>query len=305
MKKKILLLPITLLSSFLSACTYRTEFIPLEEIYTIDREDNAGYYYYEDTEYCDYCCDMFNILKTYTSNAELIKKIDDSIPYRGNNIKSIYYRFYINDSFKKMDYFTITAYDTGDIEVRVSGADWPMSPENQNTLYKIDEKTTTDLFSAVASYVEDMEATLKEEEGAAEEASKIDNFFTAYSNLPNKKVTYAYIDYEPRESRQRVREIDIPDKDGDILESLVGLEYKIRKDNGGYIYVDSSNSIRVAVNDGWRMTLDYMNATGFVYYEYVSKYNGPSVYSYSFTVNSIKIETLQKKLYSKIKDQIQ
>ena len=79
MKKKLLVLPIVLFSSFLGACEYRTEFIPLKEIFNIDKQGHYGYYYYDyysdHYEYRDYKNDVLNILKTYTSDAEYVKRI--------------------------------------------------------------------------------------------------------------------------------------------------------------------------------------------------------------------------------------
>lgn len=305
MKKKLFLLPIVLFSSFLSACEYRTEFIPLKDIFTIDKDDNYGYYYYDNYEYRDDKDGVLNILKTYTSDAEYVKRINDSSDFqRSYNVKTINYRFNISGDYKKMNYFIINAYETGDIEVRVSGAGWPISPQNQNSLYRISEETASELFTTVASYVEDMNACLEQEEETAKEASRIDNFFTAYSNLEKRNVTYSYYFYDRNVKHQYVREIDIPDNDGEYLELLVSLEYKrYAEDNG--IFVNDDECIKVTINEQWHMVLDYMNATGYVYYEYESKYLGLTAYEYRFTVNQSKIDTLYKKIYDQVKNQIE
>ena len=314
MKKKLFLLPIALFSSFLGACEYRTEFIPLKDIFNIDKQGHYGYYYYDhysDHYECrDYKNDVLNILKTYTSDAEYVKRINDSSDFqRSYNVKTINYRFNISGDYKKMNYFIINAYETGDIEVRVSGAGWPVSPQDQNSLYRISEETASELFTTFTSYVEDMSAGLEQEEETVKEASKIDNFFTAYSNLENKKVTYSYSGHDSRIKRPYVREIDIPDKDGEYLELLVDLEYKRYGDDvtygfDEYIHVSSSDCIKVTANEGWCMTLDYKEATGYMYYEYKSKYQGLGSYTYYFSVNQSKIDTLYKKIYGEIKDQL-
>ncbi len=310
MKKKLFLLPIVLFSSFLSACEYRTEFIPLKDIFTIDKDDNYGYYYYDHDDYRDYKNDVLNILKTYTSDAEYIKRINDSSDFqRSYNVKTINYHLNISGDYKKMNYFIIKAYETGDIEVRVSGAGWPMSPQDQNSLYRISEETASELFTTVASYVEDMNACLEQEKEAAKEASKIDNFLAAYSNLENRKVTYSYSGHDSRIKRPYVREIDIPDNDGEYLELLVDLEYKRYGDDvtygfDEYIHVSSSDCIKVSVNEGWCMTLDYKEATGYMYYEYKSKYQGLASYTYYFSVDQSKINALYEKMYNEVKDRI-
>ena len=304
MKKKLFLLPIALLSTFLGACTYRTEFIPLKDIFNIDKQNNYGYYVYKNQEYCDYKGDVSNILKTYVGEAEVVKRIDSGISYLDYNLNKIDYRFNISDDYKKMNYFFVSAYETGDIEVRVSGAGWPMSPEDQNTLYKLNDEATGKLFQEITTYMEDMIAGLEEEKEAAKEASKIDNIFTAYSNLENRNVTYSYYFYDRNVKRPCVREIDVPDNDGEYLELLVDLEYK-RYAEDQSIYVNREDCIKVTINEQWHMVLDYMQATGYVYYEYESKYLGPTAYEYRFTVNQSKIDTLYRKIYEQVKNQIE
>ena len=311
MKKKLFLLPIVLFSSFLSACEYRTEFIPLKDIFTIDKDDNYGYYYYDHDDYRDYKNDVLNILKTYTSDAEYIKRINDSSDFqRSYNVKTINYHLNISGDYKKMNYFIIKAYETGDIEVRVSGAGWPMSPQDQNSLYRISEEAASELFTTVASYVEDMNACLEQEKETAKEASTIEKFLTAYSSLENRKVIYSYSGHDSRIKRPYVREIDIPDNDGEYLELLVDLEYKRYSDGvtygfDEYIHVSSSDCIKVNANEGWCMTLDYKEATGYMYYEYKSKYQDLGSYTYYFSVNQSKINALYEKIYDQVKNQIE
>jgi hypothetical protein len=203
-----------------------------------------------------------------------------------------------------MNYFIINAYETGNIEVRVSGAGWPVSPQNQNSLYRISEETASELFTTFTSYAEDMSAGLEQEEETAKEASKIDNFFAAYSNLENRNVTYSYYFYDRNVKRPCVRDIDIPDNDGEYLELLIGLEYKrYAEDNG--IFVNNEDCIKVTINEQWHMILDYMQATGYVYYEYESKYKGLTAYEYRFTVNQSKVDALYRKMYDQVKNQIE
>ncbi len=310
MKKKLFLLPVVLFSSFLSACEYRTEFIPLKDIFTINKDDNYGYYYYDHDDYRDYKNDVLNILKTYTSDAEYVKRINDSSDFqRSYNVRTINYHLNISGDYKKMNYFIIKAYETGDIEVRVSGAGWPMSPQDQNSLYRISEETASELFTTIASYVEDMNACLEQEKETAKEASTIDKFLAAYSTLENRKIIYSYSGHDSRIKRPYVREIDIPDKDGEYLELLVDLEYKRYSDDvtygfDEYIHVSSSDCIKVTANEGWWMTLDYKEATGYMYYEYKSKYQGLDSYTYYFSVNQSKINALYEKIYNQVKDTI-
>ncbi len=307
MKKKLLLLPVVLFSSFLGACEYRTEFIPLKDIYTIDKGYSLGSCRYNDEKHFDYDNSLFDILKTYTSDAEVVG-IEDGSTYR-YNIKTIDYSFNISNSYKKMDYFSITVYETGDIETNVSGAGWPMSPKPQRYLYKISEETTSELFEKVDTRFKEIDAVLEAEKEEAKEASTIDKFLAAYSALENRKVTYSYSGHDSRIKRPYVREIDIPDNDGEYLELIVDLEYKRYGDDvtygfDEYIHVSSSDCIKVTANEGWWMTLDYKEATGYMYYEYKSKYQSLGSYTYYFSVNQSKVNALYEKIYNEVKDHI-
>ena len=307
MKKKLLLLPIVLFSSFLGACEYRTEFIPLKDIFTIEKGYSLGSCRYNDRKQFDYDDSLFNILKTYTSDAEAVG-IEDGSTYR-YNIKTINYSFNISNPYKKMDYFSITVYETGDIETNVSGPGWPMSPKPQRYLYKISEGTTSELFEKVDTRFKEIDAVIEAEKEEAKEASTIDKFIAAYSTLENRKVTYSYSGHDSRIKRPYVREIDIPDNDGEYLELLVDLEYKRYSDDvtygfDEYIHVSSSDCIKVTANEGWFMTLDYKEATGYMYYEYKSKYQSIGSYTYYFSVNQSKINALYEKIYNQVKDTI-
>ena len=52
------------------------------------------------------------------------------------------------------------------------------------------------------------------------------------------------------------------------------------------------------------MTLDYKEATGYMYYEYKSKYQGLDSYTYYFSVNQSKTNALYEKIYNEVKDRI-
>lgn len=308
MKKKLFLLPIVLFSSFLGACEYRTEFIPLKDIFTIEKGNSLGSCRYNDKQQFDYDDSLLNILKTYTSDAEAIG-IEDGSTYR-YNIKTINYSFNISSPYKKMDYFSITIYETGDIETNVYGSGWPVSPRPQRYLYKISDETTSELFEKVDTRITEITTILEVEKEEAKEASTIDKFLAAYSALENRKVIYSYSGHDSRVKRPYVREIDIPDKDGEYLELIEDLEYKRYGDDvtygfDEYIHVSSSDCIKVNANEGWCMTLDYKEATGYMYYEYKSKYQGLGSYIYYFSVNQSKINALYEKIYNEINNQIE
>ena len=301
MKKKLLLLPVILFTSFLGSCTYRTEHIPLKDILTLDREDYYGWCYYGNEGFLDYTDDVLNIFKTYISDAEMVGTTNTFVSR--SNLECIQYNFNISDEYKKMNSFAIYVFDNGDIETNVTGPGWPVSPAPQRTLYKISDDTTEDLFAAVHTFVAEREASIKEEREAAEDASTIDNFLTTYSNMESRPVSYKYRYGSSRDGRLCIATIDIFDTDGDILESLTDLDYKVCTEDER-IYVDSEDCIVLTIDDSWRMTLDYQGATGSMYYEYKSKYNGLSAYGYDFKVNKDKVGALYDKVYSRVKDQI-
>ena len=300
MNKKLFLIPITLMSCFMSACTYRTPHVSLNEILTL-ATDKTGYYYIHDDYYRDFNEGVFNILKTNLEDAEL----DGNKYYEsGYKTDSIFYSFNIGNKYKKMDIFNIRVYATGYVETYVAGSGWFIAPESQTTLYTIDKEKANKLFQEVTEYTAQIEAEVQAEKQAALEKNTLEKFFTTFSNMKYRHVEYMKKREEYGEPRLGYEHYIITDKDGDILEDLTNLEYEDMGDKDYYSFDDTS-MLRIELDDEdyTMLQISEYSQIACLYCNYVSKYYGLCTAEQCFSVNKDKLNNLFAKVRNKAKAQ--
>ena len=270
----------------MSACTYRTPHVSLNEILTL-ATDKTGYYYINDDYYRDFNEGVFNILKTNLEDAEL----DGNKYYEsGYKTDSIFYSFNIGNKYKKMDIFNIRVYATGYVETHVAGSGWFIAPESQTTLYTIDKEKANKLFQEVTEYTAQIEAEVQAEKQAALEKNTLEKFFTTFSNMKYRHVEYMKKREEYGEPRLGYEYYIIEDKDGDILEDLTNLEYEDMGDKDYYSFDDTS-MLRIELDDEdyAMLQISEYSQIACLYCNYVSKYYGLCTAEKCFSVNSAKI----------------
>ncbi len=300
MNKKLFLIPITLMSCFMSACTYRTPHVSLNEILTL-ATDKTGYYYINDDYYRDFNEGVFNVLKTNLEDAEL----DGNKYYEsGYKTDSIFYSFNIGNKYKKMDIFNIRVYATGYVETYVAGSGWFIAPESQTTLYTIDKEKANKLFQEVTEYTAQIEAEVQAEKQAALEKNTLEKFFTTFSNMKYRHMEYLEKREEYGEPRLGCNHYIITDKDGDILEDLTNLEYEDMSEND-YCRFDDTSMLRIELDDedSSMLQISEYSQIACLYCDYVSKYNGLCTAKQCFSVNKDKLNNLFAKVRNKAKAQ--
>ena len=299
MKKKLILLPTLLTSCFLGACSYRTEYISLQDMLSIDNRNSVGFYL--DSEHNnDFENVVFDILKANISDAKMIGRsegYEDSY-----KVRSIDYHFAIENDFKKMNSFFIDVYETGYVQTDVSGAGWLVYPESQRTLYTISEEATEKIFQEVEARVKEVNETLEAEKETAKNEHTIEKFFTTYSGLNDRSVIITKEGYSQKEHRPYYTDHVVKDADGDILEDLVNLEFEIKEDET--FHINNDNSLYISAGNEWNMRISRYNSKGIMRFPYKSKYYGDISGECHFTVNTEKLLKLFEKLESKIKDQL-
>ena len=300
MNKKLLLLPITLTSSFLGACTYRTEHIPLSEIFTISTND-TGCYYMNNEYYKDFDDGVFNILKTNLEDAKLEGNKRYSEDYRTNSVN---FNFYAENRYKKMDYFSIQVYVTGYVETYVSGSGWPVAPENQQTLYTINKETVKKVYQEVVERTANVEADIEAEKQAALEAHSLDKFFTTFSNMEHRQVEWMEKGSAYKEPRVFYDVHTVEDKDGDILEALTTLEYNAIEPNDFYSFDDTLMlTIELEEENYTMLRISSYSCMAQLVCSYESKYYGLCSAERYYTVNREKLDNLFLTVYNKIEVQ--
>ena len=287
------------MSSFLGACTYRTEHIPLSEIFTISTND-TGYYYMNNEYYKDFDDGVFNILKTNLGDAKLEGNKRYSEDYRTNSVN---FNFYAGNRYKKMDYFSIQVYVTGYVETYVSGSGWPVAPENQQTLYTINKETAKKVYQEVVERTANVEADIEAEKQAALEAHSLDKFFTTFSNMEHRQVEWMEKGSAYKEPRVFYDVHTVEDKDGDILEALTTLEYNAIKPNDFYSFDDTLMlKIELEEEDYTMLRISSYSCMAQLVCSYESKYYGLCSAERYYTVNREKLDNLFLTVYNKIED---
>ena len=307
MNKKLLLIPITLMSCFMSACGIHTEHIALGEMLGYVKECNSPYYRVSDKYdygfdysdlYVDYDYSIYNIINTNLVDATLVGRTDG---YTGSyNSKSVEYRFETQKFHKKMDYFTINVYDDGTVNTHASGSGWLFYPKAQYTEYQISKEAANKIINDTKAVVKEYEAIKEEKQNEAKEYATFENFFKEYAKKENTSINYRLLaEYDGHYGRY-FNEYTIDDKDGDVLEDLMGLEYQFEEYR---INIDSEQNIIVHANSDWFMLIDYTSGNGYMQYTYEvpSPIGGVDCITKYFTVNRSKLNALTDKL-SKLVD---
>ena len=299
MNKKLFLIPITLMSCFMSACTYRTPHVSLNEILTL-ATDKTGYYYINDDYYRDFNEGVFNILKTNLEDAEL----DGNKYYEsGYKTDSIFYSFNIENKYKKMDIFNIRVYATGYVETHVAGSGWFIAPESQTTLYTIDKEKANKLFQEVTEYTAQVEAERETERETALEAHSLDKFFTTFSNMKHRQVEWMEKGSAYKEPRVFYDVHTVEDKDGDILEALTTLEYEVIEPRNYYPFDDTLMlKIELEEENYTMLRISSYSCMAQLVCSYESKYYGLCTAERYYSVNREQLDNLFLTVYNKIED---
>ena len=312
MNRKLLLLPITLMSCFMSACSIGTGHITLDEMMNYHRESNFCYYRvccdnsdeygfasYSEL-YTDYDYSISEIIKTNIVDAEYVSKADGYSPYRLDH-KYVEYRFETPTQHKRMDYFTITVFNDGMVETYAGGSGWLIFPKDQYTIYQISEESANKIISNIETTIEEIESIREKNRKEAEEYATLENFFNEYAKQENAFIRYSTrVETNSRNGVSR-EEYTIDDKDGDVIEDIMGLEFQFVDE---YLGMGDVTNIEVRATDDWYLRIDCYTGNGYMLYAYevpASIGGGECIQKY-FAVNKGKLDTLDEKLSKIVKE---
>ena len=136
MKKKLLLLPIALMSSFLSACEYEVAHVSLEEILDFGTEsiENSMVWMNNKSDR-DYNGKLCEIIKNYSSKVTK----QDKYTNEGDNYLS--YNFNPKTQLHKdFNYFSVDLFKDGKINTFCSGSGFTRTPKDQFTTYTLEKE---------------------------------------------------------------------------------------------------------------------------------------------------------------------
>ena len=294
MNKKLLLLPVILMSSALSACAIRVEHVTLKDILDKKAYNYASlrvsrYSKKANAVVGDDDGSFFELLKTYTYEAEMVGLISNF--QSTYDIDFINYTFDVNAGEKEMRYFDIRVYETGEVETYAGGTGNFFYPKEQYTAYKINKSDAKSLFDHAEDYARDYERDMAKRE------ARIDNFVSA---CERNRINNFGLRIQTNEEPPRQFTYDVMDRNGTLLDIFKDIRYEEVDEE---LDVNPYGCITIAVRSDWKMFIDYTNGNGYMKYVYDSPFEvkGYGIIEQYFKVTT---KTVVTNLYGTIFDMI-
>ena len=241
MKRKLVLLPIILMSTFLGACQKEREHINVEEYLNVKPSDGYAYFSVGEDNKIDYEGKVQNIFKKYLNDLTAEPR------YYFPQEECDYVGLSIYGEYKGFSSFTINVYGVGQINTYCSGEYKP-----QETTYLIDESVAKALIKEVTDRRDEIDSIIKQSEETAIEEHNVDKFFEILESVSNKSFKYQDITYTPQDQMAGVTTYTVNDTDGSLTEELKNI---------GYHYMPNNHSkrrdfsIEYKVNDNWYLRI--------------------------------------------------
>lgn len=294
MNKKLLLLPVILMSSALSACAIRVEHVTLKDIldkkaYNYASLHVSRYSKKANAVVGDDDGSFFELLKTYTYEAEMVGLISNF--QSTYDIDFINYTFDVNAGEKEMRYFDIRVYETGEVETYAGGTGNFFYPKEQYTAYKINKSDAKSLFDHAEDCARDYERDMAKCE------ARIEDFVSA---CERNRINNFGLRIQTNEEPPRQFTYDVMDRNGTILDIFKDIRYEEVDEE---LDVNPYGCITIAVRSDWKMFIDYTNGNGYMKYVYDSPFEvkGYGIIEQYFKVTT---KTVVTNLYGTIFDMI-
>ena len=294
MNKKLLLLPVILMSSALSACAIKIEHVTLKDMldkkaYNYASLHVSRYSKKANAVVGDDDGSFFELLKTYTYEAEMVGLISNF--QSTYDIDFINYTFDVNAGEKEMRYFDIRVYETGEVETYAGGTGNFFYPKEQYTAYKINKSDAKSLFDHAEDYARNYERDMAKRE------ARIEDFVSA---CERNRINNFGLRIQTNEEPPRQFTYDVMDRNGTILDIFKDIRYEEVDEE---LDVNPYGCITIAVRSDWKMFIDYTNGNGYMKYVYDSPFEvkGYGIIEQYFKVTT---KTVVTNLYGTIFDMI-
>ena len=300
MKKKLLIIPVTIMCTLLGACS-PSEVREERPAINIDRwleaakdpskDSNPGKFWYRDDkdikpEFDDYDLKVRDIIlgKVKNKKGAPTKKRQSSINYVSYEITSYIDRYYR---------CSITIFDNGTIETYASAYGKLSAPKDQRFIYTLGESVTSEIISEVKERYAEIETTINNQYEVVKERASLDKFFASVedSEMP------ALVSFSEMRQNKGQNEFTFHDDDCSILNELKELEYQ-EKEKGFTTGV--LPMLKYGFNRDWLLNI-YCTYEGDVYTASISvtddgpyqRYQGfIRYYEFFYSINQVKAEAL-------------
>ena len=294
MNKKLLLLPVLLMSGAISACAIRVEHVTLKDMLDKSVSNYATLYVSRSSKKAhamisDNDGSFFKPLKASIYEAEMVGKISNF--QSTYNIDYVEYTYSVDAREREMNFFDIRVYETGEVETFASGSGDFVYPKEQYTAYKMSQSDVESLFTHAEDYAREFERDMAKREA---------NISEFIYRCERNRVNDFGLRIQTNEETPRQFAYDVVDKNGIILDIFKEIRYE---EVDEVLNVNPYACITVAVRSDWRMFIDYANGNGYMKYEYDSPFevNGYGVIVQYFKVTT---KTVVTNLYGTIFDMI-
>ena len=296
MNKKLLLLPVILMSSALSACAIKIEHVTLKDMLDKSTHNYSTIqinYASQERQIYSYTDDsdgsFFSLMKSYIYDAEAVRRISNFQQSYG--VDYVKYSYSINADEKEMHYFEIRIYETGEVETYAGGSGYFFYPKEQYTAYKINKSDAKSLFDHAEDYARNYERDMAKRE------ARIEDFVSA---CERNRINNFGLRIQTNEEPPRQFTYDVMDRNSTLLDIFKDIRYEEVDEE---LDVNPYGCITIAVRSDWRMFIDYTNGNGYMKYVYDSPFEvkGYGIIEQYFKVTT---RTVVTNLYGTIFDMI-
>ena len=276
MKKKLILLPISLLPCLLGGCHHRAAHLSFSDI--LNDKADSGYIKTSDKNDYDYGLKIHDIMKSYS---DVVKKQ----AFFSEGKESDIWMEYDIDPYSEVDFdiYKIYFYNDGKVNTICSGASMLSGAYTQKTSYTMSKDSFNSLKQEINDRIDEVNRIFKEEEARAKEYATIDRFFGLLDNPPEdqRQCIHAYLN--------GISQFSVIDNfTPELKENLKNLDYKEVEP------FDTSNvfsTIDVILADNWAMNIYSDIPNALFYYTYNNTLTLTSL-TVTFSINAEMRDTL-------------
>lgn len=264
MKKKLILLPISLVSCLVGGCAHQAAHLSFTDI--LEKKADYAYFKINNDSHYDYDFKIREIIKGYSGS------LSKQAVYWNGNANNLCMEFDIYPS-SRTDFTSLKIYfyDDGRVNTICSGEDMLTHAYEQKTSYMMSKNDLANLQKDINDRLDEVDRIFKEEEAKAREYATPDKFFELLENPENnfKPWVDTYLD----DTYQSKRFSNITPE---LIQDLKNLDYK---EVEGANVPEESSYIEIRASDDWQLTI-YKNVP------YASSYY---IYGNTLTITSLSV----------------
>ena len=264
MKKKLILLPISLVSCLVGGCAHQAAHLSFTDI--LEKKADYAYFKINNDSHYDYDFKIREIIKGYSGS------LSKQAVYWNGSANNLCMEFDIYPSSRTdFDSLKIYFYDDGRVNTICSGEGMLTHAYEQKTSYTMSKNDLANLQKDINDRLDEVDRIFKEEEAKVKEYATPDKFFELLENPKDgfKPWVDTYLDNSNQSKR-------ISNITPELIQDLKNLDYK---EVEGANVPEEFSYIEIRASDDWQLTI-YKNVP------YASSYY---IYGNTLTITSLSV----------------